>query len=284
MPGRVEQQWQRQIERAQYEAALAGRRYRAVDPENRLVARSLEREWNEKLAAVDQLEREHALLPKQAACSLTTAQREQVRALSHDLPAIWSAPTTTWAQRKQLVRWLIKDVTLSKRGNVIAIDIRWQTEAVTRLSIPRYKSSWELRQTSLQVVERVRALAPTHTDAQIAAQLNEEGERAGMGGIFTASKVEWIGSAYHIPLACPERPSAAPTGQRGDGRYSAKAAASLLNVDVSTIALWCRTGQLESVRTLPLGPRWITLTPEIIETLRKPVKRTWKQHAARNAS
>ncbi len=175
-------------------------------------------------------------------------------------------------------------MTLSKRGNVIAIDIRWQTEAVTRLFIPRYKSSWELRQTSLQVVERVRTLASTHTDAQIAAQLNEEGEHAGMGGSLTASKIAWIRYAYHIPLACPERPSAAPTGQRGDGRYSAKAAASLLNVDVSTIALWCRTGRLESVRTMPFGPRWITLTPEIIEALRKPVKRTWELHHARNAS
>ena len=196
----VDQQWQRHIERAQYEADLARRRYRAVDPDNRLVARSLEREWNEKLAEVDQLEREYALLPKQAALLLTAAQREQIRALAHDLPAIWHAPTTTFAQRKQLVRWLIKDVTLSKRGNVIDVAIRWQTEALTRLAIPRYKMSWEERQTSPQVVERVRELAPTHTNAQIAALLNEEGERAGMGGSFTVSKIEWIRYAYHIPL------------------------------------------------------------------------------------
>src|SRR5258706_9444290 len=79
-----------------------------------------------------------------------------------------------------------------------------------------------------------------------------------------------------------ERPKAAPTGQRGDGRYSAKAAAELLNVDVSTIADWCKTGLLESVRSTPLGSRWITLTPEIIETLRKPVKRQWKLRGTRN--
>jgi hypothetical protein len=122
---------------------------------------------------------------------------------------------------------LIKDVTLSKRGNVIDVAIRWQTEALTRLAIPRYKMSWEERQTSPQVVERVRALSPTHTNAQIAAMLNEEGERAGMGGSLTVSKIEWIRYAYHIPAGCPERPKVAPTGQRGDGRYSAKAAAEL---------------------------------------------------------
>ncbi len=278
----VEHQWQRQIERAQYEADLARRRYKAVDPDNRLVARSLEREWNEKLAEVEKLEREHTLLPHPAALLLTAEQREQIRRLAHDLPSIWHASTTTFVERKQLIRWLIKGVTLSKRGNVIDVAIRWQTEALTNLAIPRYKMSWEERQTSSQVVERVREWSPTHTNAQIAALLNEEGERAGMGGSFTVSKIEWIRYAYHIPAGCPERPKAAPTGQRGDGRYSAKATAKLLNVDVSTIADWCKTGFLESVRSTPLGPRWITLTPEIIEALRKPVKRQWKHRRTRN--
>jgi hypothetical protein len=273
----VEHQWHRQIERAQYEADLARRRYKTVDPENRLVARSLERDWNEKLTEVEKLEREQSMLPKQAALLLTAEQREQIRRLADDLPSIWHASTTTFVERKQLMRWLIKEVTLSKRGNVIDVAIRWQTEALTHLAIPRYKMSWEERQTSPQVVERVRELSPTQTNAQIAALLNEEGERAGMGGSFTVSKIEWIRYAYHIPAGCPERPKAAPTGQRGDGRYSARAAAELLNVDVSTIAEWCKTGRLESVRSTPLGPRWITLTPEVIAALRKPVRRQWKQ-------
>lgn len=273
----IDQQWQRQIERAQYEADLACRRYRAVDPDNRLVARSLERDWNDKLLEVERLEREQALVPKQAVLMLSPTQREQVRHLAQDLPAIWHAPTTTFVERKQLLRWLIKDVTLSKRGNVIDVAIRWQTEALTSLAIPRHKKSWEERQTSPQVIERVRALSPTHTNAQIVAVLNEEGKRAGMGGTFTVSKIEWIRYAYHIPAGCPERPQAAPGGQRGDGRYSARAAADLLNVHVATIAEWCQTGRLESVRSTPLGPRWITLTPEVIVALRKPVQRRWKQ-------
>ncbi len=273
----VENQWHRQIERAQYEADLARRRYKAVDPDNRLVARSLEKEWNEKLAEVDKLEREHRLVPKPAALLLTTAQREQIRRLAHDLPAIWHASTTTFVERKQLVRWLIKDVTLSKRGNVIDVAIRWQTEALTALSIPRYKRSWEERQTSPHVVERVREWSPTQTATQIATLLNEEGLRPGLGGSFTASKVDWIRVAYSIPLACPEGPGFCPSGQRGDGRYSALAAAELLNVNVSTIADWCNAGILESVRAHPHGPRWITLTPDIIEQLRKPTQRHWKR-------
>jgi hypothetical protein len=273
----IDQQARRQIERAQYEADLAGRRYRAVDPDNRLVARSLEREWNEKLLEVERLERDYQLLPKPAALILSGQQREQIRALAADLPALWEAPTTTCAQRKQLLRWLIKDVTLSKRGNLIVIDIRWQTEARTSLSIPRLQKSWEVRQTNPQVVARVRELAPTHTATQIANLLNEEGLHPGLSGSFTASKVDWIRGAYDIPLACPEGPAFCPSGQRGDGRYWARAAAELLNVNVSTIADWCNAGILESVRAHPHGPRWITLTPEIIAQLRKPTQRHWKR-------
>jgi len=277
----IDRQARRQIEGAQYEADLARRRYRAVDPDNRLVARSLEREWNEKLQEVDRLEREYQAAPKPAALLLSAEQREQIRMLAQDLPALWNAETTTCTQRKQLLRWLIKDVTLSKRGNVIGIDIRWQTEARTSLAIPRLRKSWEVRQTSQQVVTRIRELAPTHTDTQIAALLNTEGERSGMGGALTASKVEWIRYAYQIPLDCPERPYVAASGQRGDGRYSALAAAELLNVNVSTIADWCNAGLLECVRACPRGPRWITLTPEIIAELRKPTKRHWKRRQTR---
>ena len=273
----IDQQAQRQIERVQYEADLARRRYRAVDPDNRLVARSLEREWNEKLQEVDRMERQYQALPKPAALMLSAEQREHIRQLAQNLPALGDAPTTTWAQRKQLLRWLIKDVTLCKRGNDIAIDIRWQTEACTSLSIPRLKKSWEVRQTSEQVVTRIRELAPTHTETQIAALLNAQGEQAGMGGTLTASKVAWIRHAYRIPLDCPERPYVAATGQRGDGRYSALAAAELLNVNVSTIADWCNAGRLECVRACPRGPRWITLTPEIITELRKPIQQHWKR-------
>ncbi len=180
-------------------------------------------------------------------------QRQQIVALAEDLPALWHAPTTTPAERKHLLRLLVKDVTLTKRGNMIELAIRWQTEALTTLSIPRLKTSWEERQTDPAVVEQVRALAATHPDAEIARLLNVEGAVAGKGGAFTTSKVQWIRHAYAIPTGCPECPSACPSGQRGDGRYSAHAAADLLNVDVSTIAEWCKAGRLESMRS---DSRW----------------------------
>ena len=277
----IDRQWQLRLERAQYEADLARRRYVAIDPENRLVARSLEREWNEKLTEVQRLQREYATLPKPTALLITPHERERILALAHDIPTVWHAPTTSQTERKQLVRYLIKDVTLTKREKDIEVRIRWQTEALTVVTVSRPKLSADVRRTDPHVVDRVRELSPTHTATQIADLLNQEGLRPGLGGSFTASKVDWIRTAYTIPLACPEGPGFCPSGQRGDGRYSALAAAELLNVNVSTIADWCNSGKLECVRAGTHGPRWITLTPEIIAELRKPVQRRWKRRRTR---
>src|SRR4030095_3695154 len=98
------------------------------------------------------------------------------------------------------------------------------------------------------------------------------GYRSGQGSAFTASKVDWLRYAYGIKSGCPMGPAACPTGQRGDGRYSARAAAALLNVSVYTIADWCKAGTLDGVQVAPRGPWWVTLTPEGISAFRKPVR------------
>ena len=94
-------------------------------------------------------------------------------------------------------------------------------------------------------------------------------------GSFTRGKIQWIRYAYDIPTDCPEAPRTCPNGQRSDGRYSAQAAAEALNVNVSTIAAWCRSGRLDGIQAIPRGPWWIKLTPEIIATLHKPKRQRW---------
>ena len=256
----IAQQWHRRLERAQYEADLARRRFLAVEPENRLVARSLEREWNTPLAEVERLERDYAALPQRGPRVLSAEERQQILDLVSDLPAVWHAPTTTHIERKQLVRFLLKDVTLTRRATTIQGAIRWQTHACTPLAIPRPRRSCDVRRTSPAVLARIRELAVSHTDQQRAIVLNHEGYTSGLGGPFTAAKVQWLRWNYTLP-----RPQPLPPDQpRGDGRYSARAAAALLHVDVSTMAQWCNAGQLEYLQEAPHHPRWITLTPERI--------------------
>ena len=278
----VERQWQLRLERARYEADLARRRFLAVEPENRLVARNLEKDWNEKLAAVEQLERERAALPAWAAPRLSPEERQRILDLAEDLPALWHAPTTTPAERKQLLRLLVKDVTLTKEATTIRVALRWQTEACTTVEVPRPPRSCDARRTAAAVVARVRALAADHTRSPD-GRAAERGRAAksGRGGSFTANKVQWIRYVHGIRSGCPEGPAACARGERGDGRYSAQAAAKALNVDVSTIAAWCKSGHLDGIQATPHGPWWIRLTPEDITRLRKPIRRRWKKRSSK---
>lgn len=274
----IDRQWQLRIERVHYEADLARRRFYAVDPENRLVARNLEREWNGKLEEVQRLEREYADRPRPTARLADPEEQKRILALAQDLPAIWHAPTTTNAERKQLLRFLIVDVTLTRQEETIHIAIRWQTDAVTTLEIPHPKKACEMQRTTSAVVERVRELAPTHSDSRIAEILSEEGLTTGAGLPFIRERVYWVRFSNRISTGCPLMSAGCPDGRRGDGRYSARAAAELLNVDRSTIALWCRAGKLDAIQDAHLGPYWIRLTPKIVASLRQPVRqrRPWQ--------
>jgi hypothetical protein len=266
----IERQGRLRLERVPSEADLARRRFLAVDPENRLVARPLERDWNDKLAVLATLEREYAAMPPLTAPLVSPEERQRILALAQDGPALWAAETPSHTERKQLLRCLIKDVTLTKRATTIAVAIRWQTDACTLLDIPRPARSCDRRRTPPAVVARFRALAPDHTASQMAAMLNHEGATPGLGGIFTASQGAWIRYVYTIPAGCPEAPGACPDGQRGEGRYSAQAAAQLRNVEVSTIADWGRIGPLDYIQKTPHSPPWVFLTPAMIAALRKP--------------
>src|SRR5438046_10441984 len=100
----VDRHWQLRLERARYEVELARRRFLAVDPENRLVARSLERDWNERLSEVAALEREYAVLPRLAPRLVSPEERQRILALAQDVAAVWHAPSATQADRKPPVR------------------------------------------------------------------------------------------------------------------------------------------------------------------------------------
>src|SRR5271166_7096408 len=125
----MERQWTLKRERARYDAERARRQYDAVEPENRLVARSLERVWEERLRRVDQVEQEYEAWRREQAVSVSDSDRREVLGLGEDLPRLWHAATTTPAERKQIVRLVINDVVLDqkRRRGYVWIKIVWQT-------------------------------------------------------------------------------------------------------------------------------------------------------------
>src|SRR5262249_35251913 len=193
---RVDRQWEMIVERARYEAELARRRFLAIDPENRLVGRTLERDWEARLAEVERLERESATRPDRSIRLVDPAERARILALAQDLPALWDAATTTKGERKQLLGYLIKDVCLSRGATMIEVAIRWQTEACTVLSIPRPRRSCDKRRTDPAALTRLRELAADTTDRRIAEILDREGFRSGTGRPFTTNIVKQLRYMY----------------------------------------------------------------------------------------
>jgi hypothetical protein len=268
----IDRQWQLRLERARYEADRGRRDYLEVEPEPRVVARSLERDWHEKLMALEQLERDEAESRPRASHHVSEAERQGILDLVHDLPALWHADPPTPVERNQGGRLLIKDVMVTKLDHTVRVDGRWPTPACSTLEVPRSKPAYVVRRTAPAVSARIEQFARDHSEIETAERLNQAGDRSGSGATFSATKVNWLRYAYGIKSGCPLGPVACPTGHRGDGRYSAQAAAQQLNVSVSTIAAWCKAGHLDGVHVAPRGPWWVKLPSEVSAALGKPVR------------
>jgi DNA invertase Pin-like site-specific DNA recombinase len=187
-----------QVQRAREEAELAQRQFMLVRPENRLVADSVERLWNEKLADLSKAEEEYARAVKAADPGLSQEARDRIHALVSDLPRVWNDPRTPARERKRILRLLIEDVTLL-RDRAIQLHIRWKGGATTSLEEPLPLAAPDLRRTPAAVVEQVRALATEQTDRQIAETLNGRFLRTGTGKRFARLIVRQIREAYAIP-------------------------------------------------------------------------------------
>jgi DNA invertase Pin-like site-specific DNA recombinase len=186
-----------QVERARDEAELAGKQYMLVQPENRLVADTLEKRWNEKLAHLAQVEEEYARFAKEDVRSVTAEDKERIQTLASDLPRVWTDPRTSARDRKRMLRLLIEDVTLA-RDTMIRIWIRWKGGATTSLDRPLPPNAADLYRTPASIVEQVRALATQETDFRIAEKLNARELRSGRGKLFTRQKVWLVRTTYGI--------------------------------------------------------------------------------------
>jgi hypothetical protein len=183
----------KQVERARYEADLAQRRYLHVDPANRLVADSLEADWNEKLRALTETQEQYEQQRRQDRAAVNEQQRARIAALSSDFPRLWKDPKTPDRERKRMVRLLLADVTLI-RGNGITVHVRFSGGATKTLELPRPLTAWELRTTPTEIVAEVDRL----TDKQIVEILNQRGALSGCGQRFNSRIIARLRSEYQL--------------------------------------------------------------------------------------
>lgn len=274
--GLLERQWSLKRERARYEAERARRQYDAVEPENRLVARSLERVWEDRLRRQEQVEQDYERWRDDQPRTLTAADHDEILALGETLPRVWYAATTTAAERKRILRLIVREVILDQkreRGQVW-LRIVWQTGATTEHRLQRRVQDYDQYADLERLKERVGALnAAQRMDADIAAQLNREGFVSAQGRPFSGQVIHLLRKQWQIPTVKINGSGVNPRCWP-DGSYSIQGAAAALAVTPQTIFKWLKKGRL-SGHQLAKGQPWQVALPEDhLSQLRSLVRRT----------
>lgn len=240
----LERQWTLRRERARYEAERARRQYDAVEPENRLVARSLEQVWEEKLRALEAVEQDHTRWQRAEPLVLSDVDLLALRRLGEDLPRIWNAAATAPAERKRLLRFVVRAVVLDQkrvRGQVW-IKIVWQTGATSEHRLQRRVHAYHDYIDSGRLRDRITALNGAGlTDEAIAARLNTEGLVSARGRAFAGGNVWLLRRRFGILTAKINGVSPNPA-RWPDGSYSIQGAAAALGVTAQTVFKWLRRG------------------------------------------
>jgi len=264
----LSRQWQMRLERAEYEAALAERRYQEVDPSQRLVAATLERRWNDALVQWEDLKKQAAESLRQQARVATPEQKAQVLALARDLPRVWHAPTTSAKDRKRMLRLLIKDITVEKplHAKQLLAHIRWQGGACTDLCVQLPPNRADRVRYPAAVVDRVRHLAQSLPDGDIAEGLNQEGQVGALGKPLTAAMIKWIRYRHQIPKARLVRPE----------ERTVQHVAQRFGVSPNVVYYWIERGVIQARRLNAGSPYWITLNETDEQRLRDWVHNSCK--------
>lgn len=243
-----------ELERARYEADRCARQYQTVEPENRLVARTLEKDWNEALERVRALDSEWAE-SETAREQLTPAEHEQLRRLALDLPRLWDHPLATFDLKKRVLRTVIKEIVVYGEPQTLRVLIHWQGGQHTELELQKRRSGEHRFVTPPETVELVRQLARRMTDKQLAAQLNRLGIKTAKEHTWTRLRVGNFRQIHDIP-------NYSPGEHHARGELRVEEAATHLRVSYATVQRLIQRGQLPARQICPRGP-WIILRKDV---------------------
>jgi DNA invertase Pin-like site-specific DNA recombinase/predicted DNA-binding transcriptional regulator AlpA len=252
-------QWRLEVERARYQAERAERRYRAVEPENRLVARGLEAEWENLLRDLAAAEMELRRREQRRPSTMGPEQLKAIQTLGSDIRRVWSATTTTDRDRKELLRTLLEEVVLNlKRAEGQAhLTLRWRGGAITLLDVPVPRFRPMGPRTDEDTISLLGRLAALYPDEVIAGILNRQERKTATGERFTANQVGSLRRYRNIPRFQP--PAEPPAGDL----VSIRKAAQILGMNTSSIHRWLADGFIAGEQVTPGAPRQIRITDEL---------------------
>jgi len=275
--------WQQRLSRSRYEVEQSRRQYAAVDPEYRLVARELERRWDETLRADEQLQADYARFARNCPIQLSQHEREQVLALAKNLPALWHADSTTPEDRQAIARLLLEQVTVTVEGNTDRVDVelRWAGGFVSRHTLYRPVQTYERLSNYDELVQRIDTLRATRkTLSQIAATLNNEGFRPPKRTRhFTQAILSRFLRERGVRTGPLPRGMADEQHLEADEWWLADLAAQL-KMPIATMHRWQRVGWVTSRKVTAAGGRWAIYadTAELVRLRRlRDSPRGWPQ-------
>lgn len=252
-------QWRLEVERIRYQAQRAERRYRAVEPENRLVARGLETEWEKCLHELSMSEAELARREHERPRAITPEERQTLLALGTDVRRVWTAPNVSDRDRKELLRTLLEEVnvTLQKEMFQVHLALRWRGGQISELDISLPRRRTPPLRTDEDTIALLRRLAVHYTDATIAGILNRQGRRTVHGERFTVVSIGNLRRYWKIPRFEP--PTTPPSGEP----VTIEKAAEILGVYPSTIHRWLADGFIVGEQITPGAPWRIRMTEDL---------------------
>jgi excisionase family DNA binding protein len=254
-------QWKQRLERASYETALARRRYESVDPTNRLVARTLERDWDVALAAEQKLGDDYNRAVSREPEQLSDEEKRAVRRLADDVPALWRAPSTTASDRQAIARLMLERVVILVRGTTEHADLtcHWAGGIVTRHALIRPVRRFEQLEQFDRLIARITEMRRGNATAQdIADRLNIEGWKPPKKQAFNAPMIRRLlqrrGLGTRRPIWSGNVPRAS------DDEMTIQELATQLGAHRQTVYGWLRRGKLKG-RLAKVGTQRIWLVP-----------------------
>jgi hypothetical protein len=275
--------FERAAERARYEAARALRQYDNIEPENRLVARTLEAVLEDKLAAVRTAENQLAAQRARQPVTLTDEETAWITTAGADLRAIFEAPATTNAQRKELIRAVITEIVTTPEnaddgtdsGRTCQIRIIWQGGASTEVQMTLPASGKHGRTTSEDTIDLIRRLAPRYNDTTIAQILGQQNRRTATGLPFRKAHVRALRTYHGIPGYQPPPPENVTPGCQDAAVVSIAEAARQLGVASATIYRWLRDGFVTGEQLTPGAPWQIRIDQQLRDRVRPQAPDGW---------
>ena len=253
--------WKLSLERAQFEASRAERQYMLAEPENRLVVRTLEAAWNQKLQELEQLQNDYEAHCSRKAWQPSNDECEEIIKLAENIPQIWDAPSSSYKEKKRIIRILLEDVTvMAEAGNpAFSIGLRYRSGYTETINLFKPRKRHEVVRHTDDIIEMVRSLSSSMDDVEIAARMNEIGMRTRIGKKFTIHSIEWIRHKHNIPgfyLYC-----------KREG-MSVKETALCLGISTGKVYYYIEKGLIPATKLRPGWPWDISLDDALIADLK----------------